>query len=368
MKISVVSSHTLSLFWFRIDMMKEFIERGHSVIALGPEPEKEWKSKFTENNIEYRQIYVERNSVNPFKDVRTLKELYSFMKEEKPDKVFVYHAKTLVYGSLAARVSGIKEVYPLIAGLGSIFRGTGVKNKIFKTIMKAEYRAACKSSKKVFFQNIDDKNEFINNGIVKEEQIVIINGSGVNLEKFKPQPLPAAPAFLFMGRLIRDKGVVEYLRACKQIKNKYPKVSCLLVGPFDSNPSAIKPEELKPYIDKGIVEYFGEQCDVRPFIAQCSTFILPSYHEGTPKTVLEAMAMGRSIITSDAPGCRETVIENVNGYLIPVKDIKRLVEKMEYLLLNPDINQKMGEQSLRLAREKYDVKIINNSIIATMGL
>jgi glycosyltransferase involved in cell wall biosynthesis len=368
MKIAVLSSHTSSLFWFRMDMMKDFIKNGHSVIALGSEPEEVWKKRFKEHNIDYRQIYVERNGVNPLKDLKTLRSLISFMKKERPEKIFAYQAKTVVYGSIAAKLNGISEVYPLIAGLGSIFRGNGLKNNIVKTIMKIEYWAACQFSKKVFFQNQDDKNEFIHNGLVKDKKTVIINGSGVNLEKFKPTPLPQEPAFLFIGRLIKDKGIMEYLEACKELKAKYPQVRCLLVGPFDSNPSALKPEELTSYVESGIIEYFGEQSDVRPFISQCSTYLLPSYHEGTPKTVLEAMAMGRAIITSDAPGCRETVIEGLNGYLVKVKDIQGLISKMEYLIYNQDICKNMGEESLKIAREKYNVKAVNQSIMKEMEL
>ncbi|WP_432356948.1 glycosyltransferase family 4 protein [Sporosarcina sp. UB5] len=368
MKIAVLSSHTSSLFWFRMDMMKDFIENGHTVIALGSEPEAEWKKKFQEYNIDYRQLYVERNGVNPLKDLKTLWSLYTFMKVERPDKVFAYQAKTVVYGSLAAKLNGISEVYPLIAGLGSIFRGEGFKNKVVKTIMRIEYWAACKCSKKVFFQNQDDKNEFIKNGLIKENKTVIINGSGVDLEKFRPTQFPEEPAFLYIGRLIKDKGIMEYLEACREVKDKHPKVRCLLVGPFDSNPSALKPEELNPYIENSIIEYFGEQSDVRPFISQCSTYVLPSYHEGTPKTVLEAMAMGRSIITSDAPGCRETVIEGLNGYLVEVKDIKGLTSKMEYLISNREICKNMGHESEKIAKEKYDVKVVNQTIIRTMGL
>ncbi|MBP2639682.1 MAG: glycosyltransferase [Firmicutes bacterium] len=368
MKIAVLSSHTSSLFWFRMDMMKDFIKHGYSVIALGPESEAAWKARFKKNNIDYRQIYVERNGVNPLKDIKTFMDFYQFMSKEKPDKVFAYQAKTVIYGSLAAKLNGIDEIYLLIAGLGSIFRGTGFKNKIVKTIMKIQYWAACKASMKVFFQNKDDKNEFINNGLLKDNKVVIINGSGVNLETFKPAPLPKEPAFLFIGRLIKDKGIMEYLEASRRIKRKYPNVKCILVGPYDSNPSALRRNELKPYIDEGVVEYCGEQSDVRPFIAECSTYILPSYHEGTPKTVLESMAMGRSIITSDAPGCKETVSDGENGYLVKVKDVEGLIEKMEYLILNPDVNQTMGEKSLKLARDKYDVNIVNQSIIKTMGL
>lgn len=368
MKIAVLSSHTSSLFWFRMDMMKDFIKKGHSVIALGPEPESIWNQKFNEYGICYRQIYVERNGINPFNDLRTYRELKQFMKKEKPDKVFAYQAKTVVYGSLAAKVNGISEVYLLIAGLGSIFRGEGLKNKLVKTIMKTEYRLACNASKNVFFQNNDDKNEFINNGLIKEDKTAIINGSGVNLEKFKSEPLPDHPTFLFIGRLIRDKGVMEYLLACKQIKSVFPEVRCLLVGPYDSNPSALLPEELQPFIEQGIIEYFGEQSDVRPYLKQCSAYILPSYHEGTPKTVLEAMAVGRSIITTDAPGCRETVIDGYNGFLVPTKNVNSLVDKMEILIENRILNEEMAQRNLEIVKEKYDVKLINQSIMRTMGL
>ena len=368
MKIAVLSSHTASLFWFRMDMMKDFIKHGHSVIALGPEPESNWKSKFEENGIRYQQLFVERNGINPFSDLKTYRELRKFMKEEIPDKVFAYQAKTVVYGSLAAKANGITEVYPLIAGLGSIFRGEGLKNKIIKAVMKIEYYAACRASKKVFFQNNDDKNEFINNGLIKEDKVVIINGSGVNLEKFKPEPLQEKPAFLFIGRLIKDKGVMEYLEACKRIKGEYPEVRCLLVGPYDSNPSALQPGELQPFIDKRIIEYFGEQSDVRPYLKQCSTYVLPSYHEGTPKTVLEAMAIGRSIITSDAPGCRETVTDGYNGFLVSVKDIDGIVDKMKVLIEDQEENKIMAERSLKQAKEKYDVNLVNQSIMKTMEL
>lgn len=368
MKIAVLSSHTSSLFWFRMDMMKDFIKHGHSVIALGPESELIWRNKFKEYGIIYKQFYVERNSINPIHDLRTYRELKEFMKKEKPDKIFTYQAKTVVYGSLAAKANGISEVYSLIAGLGSIFRGVGFKNRLVRVIMMTEYRLACHASKNVFFQNNDDKNEFIRNGLIKEEKTVIINGSGVNLEKFKSEPLPDYPTFLFIGRLIKDKGVVEYLEACKQIKSDHPEVRCLLVGPYDSNPSALLPEELQPFIEEGIIEYFGEQSDVRPYLKQCSTYILPSYHEGTPKTVLEAMAVGRSIITTDAPGCRETVIDGYNGFLVPIKNINYLVVNMKILIENKVLNEKMAQRNLEIVKEKYDVKLINQSIMNTMRL
>ncbi|WP_459189449.1 glycosyltransferase family 4 protein [Parabacteroides sp. APC149_11_2_Y6] len=368
MKILVLSSHTFSLFWFRIDMMKSFIRLGHDVIAAGPDDESLWRAKFESMNIKYVQIEVSRNGLNPLNDIKTFLCLNRLLKQEKPDKVFAYQAKTIVYGCLAAKKNKIKEVYPMVAGLGSIFRGTGVKNTLTKIVMQTLYQLAFACSENVFFQNKDDRNELVQHRLLDESKTVLINGSGVNLEKFKPSSLPAIPTFLYIGRLIRDKGIMEYLDACKQIKIHYPDVRCLLVGPFDSNPSALKPEELQPYIDKNIIEYYGEQSDVRPYIVQCSTYVLPSYHEGTPKTVLESMAMGRAILTSDAPGCRETVIDGKNGFLIPVKDVSTLVQKMKFMILHQDLNAQMGKASYEIAVDKYDVKKVNHCIMKTMRL
>ena len=368
MKVAVLSSHTPSLFWFRIDMMKAFVACGWEVVAIGQSPESAWREKFNGFGIVYRQIFIERNGMNPLKDIRMLNALIDLLKKEMPDKIFTYQAKTIIYGGLAAHKCKIDEVYSLIAGLGSVFRGKGVKNKILRMVLKYEYKIACRYSRAVFFQNIDDRNVFLDEKIVPMNKAVIINGSGVNLEKFVPTKLPDKTAFLFIGRLLKDKGVCEYLEACKAIKSEFPDIRCLLVGPFDSNPSAITPVELQMYIDSRIVEYFGEQEDVRRFIDQCSVYVLPSYHEGIPKTVLEAMASGRAIITTDAPGCRETVEDGVNGFLVPIRDLHSLITKMRYFIDTSEASQKMGERSRRMAEDRFDVHKINESILSTMGI
>lgn len=368
MKIIVLSSHTSSLFWFRLDMMISFMKLGHQVIAVAPGDEKDWTEKFVKYNIKYKQIKVSRNGLNPFSDISTFFDIKRLLSLEKPDKIFVYQAKTIAYGCIAAKICGITEVYPMVGGLGSIFRGNGIKNLIVKLVMCKLYKIAFNNSKIVLFQNNDDRLEMVNHKLISLGKTAIINGSGVDLEKFVRTNLPDKPCFLYIGRLIRDKGVVEYLEACRIIHNTNKHIRCLLVGPFDSNPSALKEKELQPHIDAGIIEYFGEQSDVRPFIAQCSTYVLPSYHEGTPKTVLEAMAMGRAVLTSDAPGCRETVVDGKNGFLIRVKDIDMLVEKMFFLIDNPIINKQLGYFGRKMAERKYDVKKVNQSIIDIMEL
>ena len=369
MRALLLSSHTPSLFWFRVDLMKEMLSEGYEVYAAGQMPEEDWTEKFSELGVVYKQINVSRNGLNPLRDLATFKDIKRLLKDINPDKLFVFQAKTVAYGCRAAADIGITEVYTLLAGLGSVYLGHGIKNTIVKAIMSTLYKQAFKRSKKVFFQNIDDKQTMIDEGLLTEDKVVMIHGSGVNVETFVPTELPSIPTFLYIGRLIRDKGVGEYLEACKIVKTEYgAKVRCMLVGPYDSNPSALRSEDLKPLVDEGIIEYYGEQSDVRPYISQCSIYVLPSYHEGTPKTVLESMAMGRAIITSDAPGCRETVFDGVNGYLTEVKNSVDVAQKMKVLIENPEKVVAMGKKSREMACEIFDVRTVNDIILKTMGI
>lgn len=369
MKALLLSSHTPSLFWFRVELMEAMLASGYEVVAAAQMSEDDWREKFKAIGVKYRQIKVARNGLSPLGDLETLRDIRRLLKEERPDKIFAFQAKTICYGCRAAADLGITEVYPMVAGLGSIYRGTGLKNKLVRMVMSALYKQAFKCSKNVFFQNNDDRKTLVDAGLIREDQIVMIHGSGVNLDKFKVFPLPKTPTFLYIGRLIKDKGVGEYLMACKEIKRIYgQKVRCLLVGPYDSNPSALKPEELKPLVESGIVEYFGEQSDVRPYIEQTSVYVLPSYHEGTPKTVLESMAMGRAVITTDAPGCRETVINGKNGYLVEVKSTDAVVDRMQYLIEHPNDVEKLGKESRKIAEELFDVNKVNDTILRTMGM
>lgn len=368
MKIMVLSSYAPTLFFFREDMMKAMINNGHEVIAAAPETEQEWGHKFEERNIRYVSIQgIERTGTNPIKDILGFFSILKALIREKPDKVFVYQAKTIIYGCIAAKLLRIKEIYALMGGLGSVFRNKEGKS-ITRDILKTEYKVAFKICKKVFFQNKDDSSEIVNAGLINERKIVMINGSGVNLDKFSVKPLAKNPIFLFVGRIIKDKGIIEYIEAAKIVKEKYPETRIQIVGYFDTNPTAIKEEEINQYVKDGIIEYLGPTDDVRPFLEKCSVYVLPSYHEGTPKSVLEAMATGRPIITTDAPGCRETVIEGVNGFLVPIKSVDKLAEKMIWMIENREESAKMGNHSLRICKDKFDVKKVNQVILDTMQL
>lgn len=368
MKIAVLSCHTPSLFWFRMDMMRAFLAKGHQVIAVGDQKEIDWKDRFLEQGIQYRQARLQRNGTNPLKDLESFLSLRTILHQERPDCVFTYQAKTVIYGALAANSLGITEVYPLIAGVGSVFLADGIKAKLLRTILCLEYRAALHKCPGVFFQNRDDVQVFKENGILHGQKITMLRGSGVNLERFRRCELPERFGILCVARLIRDKGVMEYLEACRILRTRYPDLRCMLVGPYDTNHSAITQEELQTYLEDGSVEYFGEQEDVLPFLQQCTVFVLPSYREGTPKSILEAMAVGRAVVTTDAPGCRETVRHGENGLLVPVKDSDALVEAVDRLYHHPQQLREMAKKSRQMAEERFDVRIVNQTIMETMKL
>ena len=368
-KIAVLTSDPQSIIWHRLDLLNDFKKAGHDVLIVCPGNDS-WEKIFSKYGFRYKYINLKRNGINPFTDIRTYFDYIKILKEEKPDKVFSYQAKAVAYGCWAAGKCGISEVYALLSGLGTILRN-GRKTKkqsLLFFVLKQLYIKAFNCSKVVIFQNDDDRKKMLNMTSMSLEKTAMTNGSGVDIDVFKEKPLPPTPAFLFIGRLVRDKGLCEYLEACKIIKSKYENIRCLLVGPFDTNPSAINMTELKPYIDDNVIEYVSEQKDVKPFISQCSTYILPSYHEGTPRSVLQAMAMGRAIITTDAPGCRETVVDGENGFLVSVRNVDAIVEKMELLINNPKLNRQMGKKSRICAEEKYDVRKVNKVIFETMGL
>jgi len=367
MKVMILSSFAAANFYFREDMIKAIVDKGHEVVVGAPEPAEDWKDRFLEIGAKYVSVsHLEKNGINPFKDTLAFFSLLDLIRKERPDKIFAYHAKTIVYGTVAASILGVKDIYIFFGGLGSVINGNG--NGLISKILRLQYKAAIKRSRKVFLQNEDDIKKLLSLKLVKEEQIVRINGSGVNLEKFQKKPLPEDFTFLFVGRIIRDKGVLEYINAAKEVKTIYPNIRVQIIGYFDTNPSAITLDDLKPYIEDGTIEYLGYHEDVRPFLEKCTVFVLPSYHEGTPKSVLEAMAIGRPIITTDTVGCRETVINGLNGFLVPVKDSNALADRMIWMIENPEQLSEMAKESRKLCEQKFDVRKVNEVILSTMGL
>jgi glycosyltransferase involved in cell wall biosynthesis len=319
--------------------------------------------------VTYRTVYLARTGINPFADIHSLLNLILLFRSIKPDVFLGYTIKPVIYGSLAARLAGVSQIFSMITGVGYALSNYDRKSRIVGRVVKAMYRFVLKRNRRVFFQNPDDRQLFLDQLLIENErQTCLINGSGVDIDTFSPEPMPENISFLLIARLLRDKGIVEYAQAARAIRKKYPEITCRLVGVFEDSPSSLSESDVMNWAKQGTIELLGEMDDVRPALADCSIYVLPSYREGTPRTVLEAMSMGRPIITTNVPGCRETVENGVNGYLVPVRDVQSLVAKMESFIKCPETIASMGAASRKIAVEKYDVRKVTASILAAMQL
>jgi glycosyltransferase involved in cell wall biosynthesis len=319
--------------------------------------------------VAYREVPIEGQGMRPGRDLRALRALVALFREVRPDIVLGYTIKPVIYGSFAAHLAGVPQRFSMITGVGHTFIAQNWTTRAIAPLVQALYRLALRSNDRLFFQNPDDRALFERLQLVRHpEQAVLINGSGVDLEAFRPAPLPAAPSFLLLGRLIAEKGIREYVEAARIIRAKHPGVVFRLAGGIDNHPTAISERELQSWVEEGVVEYLGRLDDVRPAIAASAVYVLPSYREGTPRSVLEAMAMGRPIVTTDEPGCRETVQDGVNGRLVPARDVPALTAALDRFLAAPGLIARMGRESRRIAVEKYDVHKVNSVILQAMGL
>ncbi len=371
MKVLVLGSLAHSLVNFRGLLLEAMVKSGHEVSAWSGQPDDSTISWLHERNISFQELPLARAKIDPQKDLQLLYFLTRQMRKLKPDVVFSYTIKPVIYGSLAARMASVPSTYSLITGLGYALMGqTSVKRKLLRKLNCQMYRTSLANNRMVFFQNPDDLGFFIHEKILPSaEKTCRVNGSGVDLAHYRPLPIPAHPLrFLLIARLLYDKGIVEYIQAARELKAHYPDVRFGLLGPIDPNPAAIPMKSVQQWVKEGVIEYYGKQSDVRPYLAQSSVYVLPSYREGTPRSVLEAMATGRPVITTQAPGCRETVQHGRNGFLIPVRSVRPLIAAMEQFIQKPALLASMGQESLQLARDKFDVHHVNRILLDRMEL
>ena len=315
MKIAVISPKNRTVYNFRGDLIKDMIRLGHTVIVTGPNAID--VEKIEALGARFIKIPLEKNGLNVFDDLKYFFRLFTFFKREKIDLSFGYTIKPVIYGSIAARLAGVKNINAMVTGVGYLFTADTFKSKLLRCLALFLYRIGFACADRAIFQNPDDRDEFIKYRLLKEKKCHVVNGSGVNMNRFAPAPLPDTLTFFMLSRMMKSKGVREYLKATAIVKERYPDVRILLLGALENIQDSLSFEDLKPYIDQGVVEYFGETDDVSAYYAMASVYVLPSYREGTPRTVLEAMAMKRPVITTDVPGCRGTVIDGETGFLVP---------------------------------------------------
>jgi len=376
MIVLLVASFPDSLLHFRGPLLTALLSKGMTVHVAAPDlsADSPLRQQLETCGLHVHDIPLRRTGMNPLTDFATLLHLWRLMRRLRPDHLLAYTIKPVIYGSMAAWLARVPRRFALITGLGYAFQGSGDGSnghrEVLRLLVQRLYRLALRATHTVFFQNPDDQALFRQMRLLQPSTLsVVVNGSGVDVDSFTAVALPAGqPRFLLIARLLGDKGVREYAQAARRIRVMHPGVRCALVGWIDSNPDAIAQAELDAWVKEGSVEFLGLLSDVRPAIAECSVYVLPSYREGTPRTVLEAMAMGRPIITTDAPGCRETVVDTDNGFLVPVKSVDALVNVMERFIQDPELIVRMGQRSRQIAEDKYDVNKVNAVMLHAMGI
>jgi glycosyltransferase involved in cell wall biosynthesis len=375
-KILLIAGFSDSIIKFRGSLIQALIDFGLEVHVAAPFLSKnELVSKELESmGVYHHDIPLNRTGLNPLADMYLLYKLFRLIRVINPSFTLGYTIKPVIYGSIAAWAAGVPKRFSMITGLGNAFSSKGSNNKLKKILtsfIRYLYSLAMSKAHLVIFQNPDDEEAFRKLKLLDSSvPSVVVNGSGVDLSLYSVAPAVVSPvSFLLVSRLLGDKGIREYATAAKKIKILNPSVEFHLVGWIDENSDAIYKNELDTWINDNVITFHGRLDDVKVAIAATSVFVLPSYYpEGTPRTILEALSMGRAVITTDMPGCRETVTNGVNGFLVTARSIRELEDAMNEFIRNPQLISTMGLESRKIAEHKYDVNKVNLDMLTAMGL
>lgn len=355
--IGLVLNTAWNIYNFRLGLVRALLKAGYQVVAIAPPDE--YVAAIEETGARFVPLTsLSRKGVNPFRDLQLYAELVRIFKAERLDAVLLYTIKPNIYGAWAAQRAGIVSI-ATVTGLGYSFMQKGLVHEIVKRL----YRSAFKRSSRVAFQNRDDKALFEELQLVSPEKTLLIKGSGINTDYFQPMSKTAPSdnfVFLFVGRLLYDKGIRELLDAAERLQAARRKTTFWVVGAIDEgNPSAVDQALVQRYHDQGAIHYWGTSNDVRGRIREADVVVLPSYREGLPRVMLESLAMAKPVITTDVAGCRETVEDGKNGYCVPAKDSERLLEALLQMRDLPEAErERMGAAGRALALQEFDERII----------
>lgn len=373
-KIVLIGTTGSSFYGFRADLIKSLVNDQHQVYAF--------TSEYTEQCLEKIKVLgaipvcykLSRGGLNPFADIASSIQLIKKIKAIKPDVVFSYFAKPVIYGSFAAKIAKVPNIIGMLEGLGYTFtdqpEGQTAKTKLIRNIQVLLYRLTFPCLDKMIFLNPDDQYDLMQRYNLKVPEVHILGGIGLSLDDYKYAKAIISPVkFIFIGRLLKEKGIFDFIDAIRLVKSKYPNAHFTILGAIDhQNMGALKQEQLDQLISEKLFEYPGYVTNIQEWITDSSVFVLPSYREGVPRSTQEAMAIGRPVITTDVPGCRETVVDGLNGFLVPKWDAQGLAKKMCYFIENPIQINEMGLESFKIAQEKFDAKKINLKLIEIIGL
>jgi glycosyltransferase involved in cell wall biosynthesis len=347
----------------RMNLIRSLQDAGYRVGVAAPPMDA--SSQLEAAGIAFHPVRMLPAGTRPTADAALFWQYVRLLRSERPAAILGFTVKPNVYGSLAARLCGIPALNN-ITGLGTAFITKGP----LESLVTALYRPALRKAEAVFFHNEDDRDLFVGRKIVRSEQAIVIPGSGIDLSRFEPEPLPGkadAPVFLLIGRLINEKGVREFVDAATRLKSDWPNSRFQLLGDFATGPRAVSREELERWVATGTLEYLGSSSDVRPFIAGADCLVLPSYREGLPRSLLEGAAMGRALVATDAPGCRNLVDPGITGYLCDVRSAPSLAGAMEnFLRLTPDQRVEMGGRARQMVEERFSDERVNKAYLEVL--
>lgn len=367
LRIAVVSNTAWYLFNFRLNLMHALQAAGHTIVAVAPADV--YSDRLRAAGVEFAAISISGGGINPLKELRSVLGLRRLFKQRKVNLVLSYTPKGNLYSALGCMTLGIPFL-PNVSGLGRAF----IRRSAVTWIAQGLYRLTFRSAARVFFQNPDDMAVFLRDGLVRPEDAERLPGSGVDLVRFSVQPLPVnpedAPVFLLVARMLWDKGVGEYVDAARHVLAVHPRATFRLLGFMDSdNPSAIPWDQVNAWVLERIVTYLGPTDDVRPHFADADCVVLPSYREGVPRVLLEAAAMGRPVVTTDVPGCREAVVAGETGYLCRVADAKDLAEKLlAFIAQSSDERLVMGKRGRAFVERDFDEQAVLERYLKTVAL
>ena len=367
--LALITANAQTLRLFRTHLIAALVARGVRVLALAPNFDDDGRALVRGLGAEPVDCHMQRTGLNPLRDLLDTWHLARLLRRLQPDIVLGYAAKPVIFGSMAAWLAGVPRRLAMVEGLGFAFTPSGeqmsAKRRLFQCLFMALYRAAFACAHRVVFLNPDDEAQLVDAGLLPASKAFMLGGIGLDLAQWQPAaPVSEPPTFLLTARLLREKGVLEFANAARIVKSQHPQARFILLGvPDEANPGSITAAQAQAWVDEGLLEWPGFQ-PVAPWLVQASVFVLPSYREGVPLSTQEAMAMARPVITTDAPGCRETVVDGVNGFLVPPRNAQALAQKMCVFIEQPELIASMGQASRRLAQERFDVHQVNERLIA----
>jgi glycosyltransferase involved in cell wall biosynthesis len=364
LKILLISRCAWTLYNFRAGLIRELLARGHTVICAGRADG--FEERIRQTGALFFELPVDKQGISPAGDIKLFFAIYRLVRQHNPDVVHLFTIKPVIYGAVAARLAGAKKIVSTVTGLGFVF--TREKGSWLRLVVEAMYRVALLVPQTVFFLNPQDRALFVESGLVSPKKALLLPGEGVDCSHFAPAPLAKGKrpfTVLMVSRLLKDKGVAEFVEAARLVRKKTPDCRFLLLGPVDThNPSALNEQEIAAIQHDGAVKWLGRADDVRPFIADADVIALPSYREGLPRVLLEAGAMERPVVATNVEGCFDVVIEGKTGLLVPKKDALALAEAFCKLMEDAALCREMGRAGRELVLLRFDEKAVCGAIIS----